>query len=120
MLRLVQLGAWATLPVLALLSLLPKEEMVRTGADGRIEHVVAYAGTMALFALSHGARFGLARLAAALIAYAGLLELGQSFAPGRSPALADFAAGTSGTVIAALLAAWLLPRMRGHGHTPGP
>lgn len=110
MLRLVRLAAWPTLPVLALLSLLPKDEMVRTGADGRFEHAVAYAATMALFALGHGARFGIARIAAALIVYAGMLELGQHLAPGRSPALADFASGAAGAVVTALLAAWLLRR----------
>lgn len=110
MLRLARLAAWATLPALALLSLLPKDEMVRTGADGRLEHFVAYAGTMTLFALGYGARLAIARIAAALIAYAGVLELGQHLARGRSPALADFAAGAVGVAATAMLAAWLLGR----------
>lgn len=110
--RLARLAAWTTLPVLALLALLPTEEMVRTGADGRLEHFVAYAGTMALFALGHHARYGIARIAASLVAYAGVLELGQNLVPGRSPAFIDFAAGGAGVAATALLAAWLLRRAR--------
>ena len=120
MLRLVRLAAWATLPVLALLSLLPKDEMLRTGADGRLEHFVAYAGTTALFALGHGRRLGLARIAAALIAYAGILELGQNLSPGRSPAIVDFAAGAAGTVAVAALAAWLRRHEPGRSRPPAP
>lgn len=110
MLRLIRLAAWTTLPILVWLSLMPKEEMIRTGADGRIEHFVAYAGTMALFALGYGARVGIARIAVVLIAYAIVLELSQEFAPGRTPTVADFAAGALGTVVTAIVAAWVLPR----------
>jgi VanZ family protein len=117
-LRLVRLAAWTALPVLALLSLLPKDEMVRTGADGRLEHFVAYAGTMALFALGYGVRFGVARSAAALIAYACVMELGQHVAPGRSPAIVDFAAGAVGVATTAMIAAWLLRGSRTRPRAP--
>ncbi|MBL8699227.1 MAG: VanZ family protein [Alphaproteobacteria bacterium] len=100
--RLLGWGAWACLPTLAVLSLLPKDEMVRTGADGRIEHFVAYAGTTALFALAYGERVGVAWLAAAIAGYAALLECGQTFAPGRTPGLGDWAAGAIGAVAAAI------------------
>ena len=120
MLRLIRFAAWTTLPILIWLSLVPKEEMVRTGADGRIEHFVAYAGTMTLFALGYGRRVGIARIAVVLVAYAIVLELAQEFAPGRTPTIADFVAGALGTVVTAVVAAWLLPRFWAHDDTPAP
>jgi VanZ family protein len=103
--RAAAIGAWMALVVLALLSLLPKSEMVRTGAAGWFEHVIAYAGAMTLFAIGHGRRFGLARPALALGAYAMALELAQHVAPGRSPQLRDALAGIAGSGLAACGAA---------------
>ena len=109
--RAAALGAWLALGVLALLSLLPKSEMVRTGAAGWFEHAIAYAGTMALFAVGHAPRFGLARPALGLAAYAVVLELAQHLAPGRTPQLRDALAGIAGlTLMAAAAALW--PRRR--------
>ena len=39
---------WCCVILLAILSLLPAEEMVRTGLPGRLEHFVAYAGSAAI------------------------------------------------------------------------
>jgi hypothetical protein len=50
--RVLRLPAWGCVVLLAVLSLLPAEEMVRTGVDGHLEHVIAYAGTAFLFGLS--------------------------------------------------------------------
>ena len=103
---------WAALGVL---SLLPAEEMVRTGLNGQAEHVMAYAGTGLLSALAWP-RFGRWRVAAALVAYAGALELGQHLSPGRHPAWIDWLASSSGALAgvwcAALVAAWLWPGLR--------
>jgi VanZ family protein len=99
----LRLAAWACFVALAVLSLLPKEEMVRTGADGRLEHFVAYAGTMLVAGLGYGRQVSiLLRIAVLLIAYAGLLEIGQNFSPGRVPSFFDFAAGAAGTCAGAL------------------
>lgn len=100
--RLAPFAAWSAIALLAILSLLPKEDMVRTGADSRFEHFIAYAGTMGLCAIAYAWRVGTLRPALALIAYAGALELGQHFAPGRTPGLFDFAAGMAGVVAGAL------------------
>lgn len=103
-------AAWACVAALAVLSLLPREDMVRTGAAGWMEHAVAYAGTMAMFAIGHRARLGLARPALALCGYAALLELAQHLSPGRSPALRDALAGTAGAIAVALAARALARR----------
>ena len=39
---------WCCVVVLAVLSLMPAEEMVRTGLPGQLEHSIAYAGSAAL------------------------------------------------------------------------
>jgi len=108
--RLARPASWAAILLLALLSLLPKEEMIRTGAAGWLEHVVAYAGTMLLCAIAYAARRGILRPALALIAYAAALEFGQYFSLGRSPALADFAASASGVIVTALICHLALTR----------
>jgi VanZ family protein len=98
----LRLVAWACIVALAVLSLLPKEEMVRTGVNGRLEHFVAYAGTMLVAGLAYGRLVSLTRIAVPLIAYAGVLEIGQYFSPGRVPAMFDFVAGAVGVCAGAL------------------
>lgn len=100
--RLAKPTAWVAIVALAILSLTPKQQMLRTGAGGWIEHFVAYLGATPLIALAYGQRLGIPRLAAALVAYAAVLELAQSLSPGRTPALPDFLAGVGGVAIAAL------------------
>ena len=102
---LARAATWAAIVLLAVLSLLPRDQLLRTGASGWSEHAVAYAGTMALAALGYGHRHGLVRPCAALIAYAGLLELAQALSPGRSPGVVDFLAGAAGAALAAVVAA---------------
>ena len=46
---------WCCVILLAILSLLPAEEMVRTGLPGRLEHFAAYAGSAAIAVAGYGA-----------------------------------------------------------------
>jgi len=105
--RLFRIAAWGCVAAITLLSLLPAEEMVRTGIDGHIEHAIAYAGTSFFVALIHGKR-GFGRLPAVLIFYAGVLEILQRFSPGRHSAFDDFLASSAGVLIG--LAAFMLWR----------
>ncbi len=91
-------AAWGCVVLLAVLSLLPAEEMVRTGVGGRIEHVAAYAGTALLAGHGYRAR-GLGRIAAMLVAYAAGLELLQDFSPGRRSAIGDWLASSGGVLL---------------------
>jgi VanZ family protein len=91
-------AAWGCVALIAVLSLLPAEEMVRTGVSGRVEHVVAYAGTALLAGLGYRDR-GLVRVAAALVAYAAAMELLQDLSPGRRPAVGDWLAGSAGVLL---------------------
>lgn len=108
--RAAALAAWFAIALLAILSLLPKTEMVRTGVDGRFEHFIAYAGTMGLCAIAYARRIGTLRPALALVVYAAALELGQTFAPGRTPGVFDFAAGAAGVVAGSLAYAGIMRR----------
>ena len=69
--------------LLALLSWLPAEDIIRTGINGRIEHFIAYMGTTLFVGAAYALRLGSLRIMAMLIGYAGILELGQNFSPGR-------------------------------------
>ncbi|WP_407522293.1 hypothetical protein [Methylobacterium oryzisoli] len=102
MLRKAALAAGgACLLAVIWLSWIPKEWEVRTSLAGQIEHVVAYAGTAAVLAL------GLPRLSAwhlfvALVALAGVLEIGQRWIPGRTAQAIDFAASSLGAGLGTL------------------
>jgi hypothetical protein len=81
--------------LLAVLSLLPAEERVRTRLGGHIEHAIAYVGTALLLGLSYPA-WDWKRIAAALVIYAGILDLLQNFSPGRHPAVLDWLSSSAG------------------------
>ena len=108
--RILRVAAWACVLVLAVLSLLPGDEMMRTGMGGHIEHATAYAGTALLMVLSHRSTApGLW-----LVGYAGVLEFLQRYSPGRTSAFADFAASSTGVLagVAAALALAAILRAR--------
>jgi VanZ family protein len=92
------LGAWSCIVGLAVLSLIPKDHMLRTGFGGHIEHIVAYLGTALAVASAYGAT-RCPHIVAGLIAYAGTLELLQNFSPGRTPAIVDFACSSIGVLL---------------------
>jgi hypothetical protein len=99
---LLRLATWGCIAALALLTLLPPEqvEAIRTGINGRLEHLVAYGATMLIAARAYRRRLALARLGLLLVAYAAVLELGQLAVPGRHPSLADLLAGALGVALA--------------------
>ena len=74
---------WCCVILLAVLSLLPAQEMVRTGLPGRLEHFVAYAGSGAVAMAGYGASRRGVQIIGGLWVYAGILEYLQHFSPGR-------------------------------------
>ena len=76
--RLLRWATWVCVIVLAILSLTPGDEMVRTGAPSELEHFAAYAGATFIATLGYQRRVSHLQIAALLISYAGLLELGSS------------------------------------------
>jgi VanZ family protein len=95
------LAAWTCLVALAVLSLLPEKAMIRTGVNGHVEHFIAYAGATAIVVSAYARRHAVPSLAAMLMLYAGLLEAGQNFSPGRHPSILDFAASAAGVIAGA-------------------
>jgi VanZ family protein len=91
--------AWACVIGLAVASWTPGQEMIRTGFNTRLEHVAAYliAGIAVIVAYPRRPNWS---IAAILCAYAGVLELGQMYVPGRHAALLDWLASSSGALCA--------------------
>ncbi len=89
---------WACVVILGFLSLLPAEDMVRTGFPGRLEHFAAYAGSAAIAMAGYGLNRGSVRVIGSFWIYAGILEFLQHFSLGRHPALEDFAASAFGAL----------------------
>jgi VanZ family protein len=102
---------WVCVGLLGLLSLLPGQDMVRTGFPGPLEHFAAYAGSGAIAMAGYGLNRGAVRVIGCLWVYAGILEYLQQFSPGRNPALVDFAASAFGALCGGV-AVFLLWRWR--------
>jgi len=96
---------WFCVALLAVLSLLPAQDMVRTGLPGWVEHFVAYAGSAAVAMAGYGASRGTATVIGGYWVYAGILEYLQHFSPGRHAAIGDFAASALGALCGGLAVA---------------
>ena len=98
--RYIRWGALLSALGLAVLSWTPGQLMVRKGMlSGTQEHFLAHLLAAAAVAAAVR-RVDLMRCTLlALVAYAGLLELGQYLVPGRDPAIGDFAASALGATL---------------------
>jgi VanZ family protein len=101
--RALPYAFWLCLLILAVLSWLPGPDLPRTGFAGKIEHFVAYAGTMLIGGLAWPMRRHAPMLIGGLTAYAALMELGQLVTPGRYASFWDFLAGSVGIAVTAAL-----------------
>ena len=102
---------WCCVTLLAVLSLLPAQQMVRTGLPGRLEHFAAYAGSAAIAMAGYGATRGGMQIIGGFWVYAAILEYLQHFSPGRHPAIEDFAASALGALCGGLAIALLWRRL---------
>jgi VanZ family protein len=94
-----KLAAWCGLLALAIASWTPKAYMVRTGLGGLLEHAAAFAITATVFAIGYP-WMPKWRIAMGLAMYAAILEIGQTWVPGRGPAILDWLVGTAGASLA--------------------
>ena len=97
LLAVVRLAAWTCVAAIAVLSLTPSGQIERTGLGGQTEHMLAYAGTALLLAIGYQR----VKLLVMLVAYSGVLECLQRFAPGRTSQLVDFAFSCLGVILGA-------------------
>src|SRR5215469_5696018 len=98
----IRVISWCSVVLLAVLSLVPAQDMVRTGMPGGVEHFVAYAGSASITVAGYG-RQAAVRIIGLFWIYAGVLEYLQHFSPGRHPSIADFAASGGGVSSEGLL-----------------
>ena len=110
--RALPYSFWLCLLILAILSWTPGADLPRTGFSGKIEHFVAYAGTMLIGGLAWPTRRHASLLIGSLTAYAALMELGQLVAPGRYASVWDFLAGAVGIAVTATVLYLLVARRR--------
>ena len=94
----VQLVSWAFLAAIAVMTLGPIGLRPQTHFSPDFERLAAYVVLGMSFALSYPQR-RLWLLGLFLVATAAVLELGQSFVPGRDPRLIDFLFKACGAVI---------------------
>jgi VanZ family protein len=106
-----RIGTWCCIVLLAVLSLLPAEEMVRTGFPGGVEHFVAYAGSAAIAMAAYGRSRGSIQIIGGFWVYAAMLEYLQHFSPGRHPAIEDFALSAAGALCGGLAVALFWRRL---------
>ena len=91
---------------LAILAWTPAQSMTRTGLGGSAEHFVAWLGTAMVFGLVSRPTALLGQQCLLLMFYAGVLECGQLYAPGRQASLHDFAFSAGGVLLGSGLV-WL-------------
>jgi len=109
-----RLLTWCSVVLLAVLSLLPAQEIVRTGFPGQFEHLVAYAGSAAIAIIGYGSSRAGIRIIGYFWVYAAILEYLQHFSPGRHSSIEDFAASALGALcggVTALLIRRQFPRV---------
>ena len=103
---MLRLASWLALAAIVILSTVPGSLRPHTDAPGYVEHVAAYLITGFLFASAYPGHT--AALAAVLLAaLVGILELAQSWIPGRSPGVTDFIASARGAGAGVLLGSCL-------------
>jgi VanZ family protein len=106
----IRIAAVLCIVAIAILSLTPRENMIRTSLGGHAEHVLAYSICAWFCIVTCDLRRQQIAIFGALVAYAGILECLQLWVPGRHFGLDDFAASaigvTLGTVAALLTIRW--------------
>jgi VanZ family protein len=104
-------SAWFCVFLISYLSLIPEDLEMRTPAPPGVEHAFAYGVTAGLLVLAYPVQ-PVWLIIAALSAYSGLMELLQTFSPGRHPGPDGVLWSSAGTIIGGVLVALLRSRMR--------
>jgi len=104
-------SAWSCVFLIAYLSLIPEDLEMRTPAPPGLEHAFAYGVTAALLVLAYPLQ-PVWLIIGSLSAYSGLMEVLQTFSPGRHPGLDGMLWSSAGTIFGGLLVALLQSRVR--------
>lgn len=103
-LLVVRCLAWLCVLLIAYLSLIPHEMEIRTPVPPGVEHAIAYAGTAGLLVRAYPAQ-PVWLIIGSLSAYSGLMELLQTFSPGRHPGLDGMLWSSAGAIVCGVLVA---------------
>ncbi len=106
----LRIVTWICVLTLALLSLMPADDLPRTGFPGVLNHFIAYAGSCGIAIAAYRDRLTSWRIIALFCLYAAILEYLQGFV-GRDPAVRDFVASSLGAVCGGAATAVLWPRL---------
>jgi hypothetical protein len=103
--KAARIGAWSSVAVIVILSLVPPTLRPETGAPHSLEHFTIFAASGFSFGLGYKRRHDL--IAILLIMFSGSIEIAQLFVQGRHARLSDFiidaVAACIGLVTASLL-----------------
>jgi VanZ family protein len=110
---IVWLLALLSVFLVVLLSVIPGDLQIRTGAPKDLEHFMAYLGVGAILAYAFGPSRRAQLVVIFLVILAGCLETIQHWVPGRTPDIADWLASALGAVAGVAVAhLWTRARAR--------
>jgi VanZ family protein len=110
-LLVLRCAAWFCVLLIAYLSLIPEDLEMRTPAPPGVEHAFAYGVTAGFLLLAYPVQ-PVWLIIGSLSAYSGLMELLQSFSPGRHPGLDGLLWSSAGAIFGGLLVALVRSRVR--------
>jgi VanZ family protein len=102
--HLIRVAAGSAAIVIAAASLSPQSPAIETGFGDKLDHLAAYSVLSLLVALGWSGRVAPGVIVGAAVGFGGLLELLQTFSPGRQADWADFAVNSVGAVTGLALA----------------
>ena len=108
--NVAKMATWACIVMLAVLSLMPSEQMIVTGASDLAEHALAYFLTGSIAAAGYSHRVKAFQLIIGFSVYAAVLEFAQFLAPDRYPDIYDWLAGSIGAILGVCLAAKMIAK----------
>ncbi len=107
-----QFVAWCLAILVTVLSLVPPGLRPATGAPHNLEHIAIFAATGAAFGFGYSGRPFLVTFA--LLIFAGVIELSQTFVPGRHARLSDFIVDALAMCVAAAAASIVATKLLNH------
>ena len=96
-------ATWFCVGLIIILSLLPGSARPHTGFAGKIEHMIAYAGTGATAMAGYRLRQQRLMFWASVVSLSFLLEFLQQYVPGRGANILDAIASSSGLSVGMVL-----------------
>lgn len=96
-------ATWFCLGLIIILSLLPGSARPHTGLAGKIEHMIAYAGTGVIAMAAYHLRRQRLMFWASVVSLSFLLEFLQQYVPGRGADVLDAVASSTGLTAGMLL-----------------